>query len=136
MHLSCGFENRKARVEMLPLIDVVFLLMVFFIYAMLSMVVHRGIAVNLPAAMTGHVEQIDYVAVSISNDNLLLVNRQPVTLDELAESVLTLLEATGDKAQVFLECDEKAEAGLAIRALDRLRAAGIKDVLFASREMP
>ena len=45
MRLSSGYEEKKARVEMLPLIDVVFLLLVFFIYAMLSMVLHRGLRV-------------------------------------------------------------------------------------------
>ena len=43
------FHTRPPRVEMLPLIDIVFLLLVVFIYTMLSMAVHRGLPVNLPA---------------------------------------------------------------------------------------
>ncbi len=42
--------QRKVRIEMLPLIDIVFLLLVFFIYAMLSMAVHRGLPVVLPTS--------------------------------------------------------------------------------------
>ena len=47
MRLTSGYEERKARIEMLPLIDIVFLLLVFFIYAMLSMTIHRGLEVEL-----------------------------------------------------------------------------------------
>ena len=52
MKLKTGFEVKKARILMIPLIDIVFLLLVFFIYAMLSMVVHRGFKVDLPQATT------------------------------------------------------------------------------------
>jgi biopolymer transport protein ExbD len=48
MRLASGYEERKARIEMVPLIDCMFLLLVFFMYAMVSMTVHRGIRVNLP----------------------------------------------------------------------------------------
>ena len=47
MRVNLG-ARRRARIEMLPLIDIVFLLLVFFIYAMLSMAVHRGLPVALP----------------------------------------------------------------------------------------
>ncbi|MBC2711802.1 MAG: biopolymer transporter ExbD [Desulfosarcina sp.] len=46
-------NHRKARIDMLPLIDIVFLLLVFFIYAMLSMAVHHALPVALPVSSTG-----------------------------------------------------------------------------------
>ena len=48
---------KKARIEMLPLIDIVFLLLVFFIYAMLSMAVHRGLPVELPLSATAEIDK-------------------------------------------------------------------------------
>ena len=51
--------SKKARIEMLPLIDIVFLLLVFFIYAMLSMAVHRGIPVSLPVSSTAKTDRIN-----------------------------------------------------------------------------
>jgi biopolymer transport protein ExbD len=48
--------TRRPRIEMIPLIDVVFLLLVFFIYSMLSMTIHRGLPVNLPTASTSMVD--------------------------------------------------------------------------------
>ena len=48
---------KRARIEMIPLIDVVFLLLIFFIYTMLSMTIHKGIPVLLPKAKTGLIER-------------------------------------------------------------------------------
>lgn len=136
MRLSSGFEHRKARIEMLPLIDVVFILLVFFIYAMLSMVLHRGIHVRLPLLTTAAAERLPYVAVSVTEDNRLLVNRDPVPLEGLSQAVLSLMRTSETNLQVFIECDEHADAGLAIRVLDQFRASGIENVLFTSREAP
>ena len=64
MNLSTGYEGRRARIEIVPLIDVVFLLLVFFIYAMLSMTVYRGVRVRLPAG-SGDVEEMKTVVINI-----------------------------------------------------------------------
>ena len=53
--------QRRARIEILPLIDIVFLLLVFFIYAMLSMAVHRGVPVNLPTSSSADREKTNLV---------------------------------------------------------------------------
>lgn len=136
MRLSSGFEHRKARIEMLPLIDVVFILLVFFIYAMLSMVLHRGIAVHLPTASTAIVEQRDYVAVSVTEDGRVWVDKTPTDVGSLAAAVRGRMSGSETNQPVFIECDEHADVGVAIRVLDRLREAGISQVMFASREMP
>ncbi|MDA1043803.1 MAG: biopolymer transporter ExbD [Verrucomicrobia bacterium] len=136
MKLSSGYEHRRARVEMLPLIDVVFILLVFFIYAMLSMVVNRGVNVILPVASTGVVQQQDLVTISVTKDNQLLVNQRAFEIENLSETVRPILDSAGTNRQVFIECDEGATAGLAIRVLDGLRTMGVSEVSFSTREMP
>ena len=59
---------KKARIEMLPLIDIVFLLLVFFIYAMLSMAVHRGLPVILPTSSTAKIEKNLIISVTVKAD--------------------------------------------------------------------
>ena len=108
MRLSCGYETRKARVEMLPLIDVVFLLLVFFIYAMLSMVVHHGLKIELPSAGTAVLEQKDYIDITIDAENHLYLNSRPVGLDELTAGVL---ELRGNR-ETMLEVLEQDELAL------------------------
>ena len=58
-------DTRKVRIEMVPMIDCMFLLLVFFIYAMLSMAVHRGLPVNLPASSTVKIDKKLILAVTI-----------------------------------------------------------------------
>jgi biopolymer transport protein ExbD len=129
MKLSSGYESKKARVEMLPLIDVVFLLLVFFISAMLSMVVHRGLKVDLPSTGTAVPEHDDYIAITLDADNNLFLNREPVSAQELAQRVLQL---RGDSAKpVSIEGDRQADLGQAIELLDDLKQAGIEEVTFS-----
>jgi biopolymer transport protein ExbD len=129
MRLSCGYETRKARVEMLPLIDVVFLLLVFFIYAMLSMVVHHGLKVNLPSAGSAVLDRNDYIDITIDADNRIYVDGQPAEMNQLSSIVPTLLD--GESRPVFINGDQAADLGLAIRLLDLLKETGIEEVSFS-----
>jgi biopolymer transport protein ExbD len=130
VRLDSGYENRRARIEIIPLIDIVFLLLVFFIYAMLSMTVHRGLRVELPSAATAQVDKRDYVDISIDQENRIFVNGSLTTLDDLTAKVIM---DKNRKKPVFISGDQRADLGLAIRVLDRLRKAGISDVSFETR---
>ncbi len=132
MKLKSGFEKRRARVKMLPLIDVVFLLLVFFIYSFLSMVIHRGIDVELPGATTAVTSQTDYVDVSITADNQIFINKQPATLESAAAAVHAA--RGGENLPVFINGDRQAGLGQAVELLDRLRVEGIEKVSFACTE--
>jgi biopolymer transport protein ExbD len=135
MRLSSGYEDKRARVEMLPLIDVVFLLLVFFIYAMLSMVVHRGLKVDLPSVGNSSLEQSDYISITIDADNNLFLNEEPAEAGGLAARVLAL--RSGEAKPVFINGDQKADLGLAIELLDDLKKAGIEEVSFScTKETP
>jgi biopolymer transport protein ExbD len=135
MKLRSGYETKKARVEMLPLIDVVFLLLVFFIYAMLSMVVHHGMKVDMPSVGSLSLEQSDYIAITIDADNRLFLNEEPTEADGLAERVLAL--RGGETKPVFINGDQKADLGLAIELLDDLKEVGIEEVSFScTKENP
>lgn len=133
MDIKTGFEDRKARVEFLPLIDVVFLLLVFFIYAMLSMVVHRGIEVSLPSGGTTQVSQKDYINITIDAQNQISVDGVPVSLESLVLQVkqaMSLLAAGESDTPIFIAGDKASDLGIALKVLDRLRAAGYASVSF------
>ena len=125
MKLQSGYETKKARVEMLPLIDVVFLLLVFFIYAMVSMVVHHGLKVDLPNLGTSSLEKEDYVSITIDAENHLFLNEEPVEAEGLAARVKALGKP------VFINGDRQADLGLALELLDDLKQAGIEKVSFS-----
>lgn len=113
---------------MLPLIDIVFLLLIFFIYAMLSMSVHHGLDLNLPSS--GQAEKtVDSplsLSITTSNDTILLtINDTPVALENLADQLQIendlktahdqiLIFAGKDISyqQLFLVLDEVKQSGL------------------------
>jgi biopolymer transport protein ExbD len=125
--ISSGYEQRRARIEMIPLIDVVFLLLVFFVYAMLSMVVHRGLRVELPGAATAEMDRYEYVGITVTKDDAVFVEEEPVTLDTLVGKVM---ERRGDRGDlpVFINGDRKSDLGTAVRILDLLKQSGIREV--------
>jgi biopolymer transport protein ExbD len=131
--IRSGYENRKPRVEMIPLIDVVFLLLVFFIYAMISMVVHRGMRVELPHALTNEVDVNEYVNITITKDNSIFVGDEETELDGLLEKVMDSLRLS-EGIPVYIRGDRRADLGVAIKVLDLLRSGGIEQVSFECLE--
>ena len=116
---------------MLPLIDVVFLLLVFFIYAMLSMVVHHGLKVELPAAGTASLDQAEHITITIDAENRIYLDETEVVFDELPNLIRA---QRGDSSRpVFINGDQTADLGLAIRLLDQLKKEGIEEVSFSCR---
>ena len=134
MQLNSGYEQRRPRVEMLPLIDIVFLLLVFFIYAMLSMVVHRGLRVELPGASTSEVSKGEYISITLTRDNALYLNDMPVSMGALAERVVERMAGRRD-IPVYINGDKRADLGIAVNILDLLRRAGIHEVSFECAEL-
>ncbi len=117
---------------MIPLIDVVFLLLVFFIYAMLSMVVHRGFKVDLPQATTSEIDKKDYISITVDKDNRISLNKKEVFLDNLSEEVRTKVEKG---VKIFINGDKEADLGVVINVLDTLRKDAIKEVYFETQSV-
>ncbi|MBU0485290.1 MAG: biopolymer transporter ExbD [Proteobacteria bacterium] len=129
--------NPKARIEMLPLIDIVFLLLVFFIYAMLSMAVHKGLPVDLPASASASLakEMTLSVTVKAGGENLsdkIYVDEQEVPLAELTE----ILKAKAGQADftgalepgVLLFADQTINYQKLFLVLDRINQAGLSKI--------
>jgi len=115
---------RTARIEMLPLIDIVFLLLVFFIYAMLSMAVHRGLPVNLPSSKTVKIHKDLTLSVTIRSDGTVCLNKERLSLKDLEES---LRKMTRDRKEtgILLFADRNLPYQKLFRVLDQIRTAGL-----------
>jgi biopolymer transport protein ExbD len=131
--ITSGYEGRKVRIEMIPFMDVVFLLLVFFIYAMLSMVVHRGLKVELPGAATATVNKSEYVGITITEDNALFVGEKPV---ELRDLIAEVKERSGGDLPVFINGDRRSDLEMAVKVLDLLRSSGIREISIECAEGP
>lgn len=130
--------RRHARVELLPLMDVVFLILVFLIYAMMVMVVQVGMPVNLPASKNAQPDQTVVLALTIQRDGSLWIDKDQVTLENLAEDVMRqsrergLVE--GDEPTVQIFADAELPYQKLFDVLDALKMAGLKKISLQARE--
>ena len=121
------------RLELLPLLDVVFLLLVVFIYAVLSMVRAHVIPVELPQLGTAEdVRPESVLVVSVDREGALSLAGEPVDSDGLVRSVRER-RAVEPELSVLLNADADARHGDVARALDSLRRAGQATVLLVGR---
>ena len=126
MKVNLG-SRRKARIEILPLIDIVFLLLVFFIYAMLSMAVHRGVPVNLPTSSSARIERESLLSVTIKQSGEILVDTHRVALKDLARLLEVRAQAHRSPG-VLLFADRTVSYQLLVHVLDQIRAAGLSRI--------
>jgi biopolymer transport protein ExbD len=126
-------SNKKARIEIIPLIDIMFFLLATFVMVSLSMVKNQGIPVRLPGASTGQSEaRKDSTTISVSAAGQVFFNKDEVSLEEL-RTRLEAQKATVQDMKVFINGDEDARLGLAIEVLDVARNLGISKVAFETR---
>jgi biopolymer transport protein ExbD len=118
---------RKARIEMLPLIDMVFLVLVFFIYGMLSMAVHRGLPVMLPTSSTAPVEKDLVLSVTVRSDGSIFVDKTEVAIEELP-SLLAQRGGENEERGVLLFADRDLPYQRLFGVLDQIRKAGLTRV--------
>lgn len=124
----------EARIEIIPLIDIMFFLLAAFMLVSLSMVNMKSVKVNLPTATTATADtRKDFVSISVNKAGLLFLDKQPVGHNELAMT-LTAWHKTNTALRVFISGDQDARHGEVIRALDIVRATGIEKVAFEIRE--
>jgi biopolymer transport protein ExbD len=126
-------SKRHARIEIIPLIDIIFFLLATFVMVSMSMVKNNGIALNLPAATTGSAQPRDHLTtLSITADGALFLDKQPVSFEQLS-TALSSLAAQGNDPHISLSGDVKSEFGIAMLVLDKLREVGISKISIETR---
>jgi biopolymer transport protein ExbD len=132
--LGSGFsQEQEARIEIIPLIDIMFFLLAAFMLVSLSMVNLRSVKVDLPTAAAATVEaEKSLVSVSIDEGGLIYLEKRPVGENELALT-MAARQKTNRNLRVFISADRDARHGDVIRALDLIRSAGIQNVAFEIR---
>ena len=119
--------RRRPRIEMIALIDIVFLVLVVFIYAMFSMAVHRGLPVNLPASTAAQIEKEKVLAITMRADGSVFVDQDRVSLDGLTKSLANKPKQEKEKG-ILLFADKTVSYQVVFQVLDRVRRAGINQV--------
>ncbi len=121
-------EEPRTRVEMTPIMDVIFLLLVFFVYSFMTMTIQRGLKVELPRA-EGTVQRGETIQLVLSpSDEILLDGRTPLTLETAVDAVALRFQTLG--VPVVVRADRQPHAGVALELLAALRAKGVSKVTY------
>jgi biopolymer transport protein ExbD len=136
MDIPSPRSSRRARIEIIPLIDIIFFLLAIFVMVSLSMVKSKGLTVNLPRASTGEQQDRDEGTwISVTADNAIYFNDEQVSSADLPAR-LQALRAENLEARVFINGDETSKLGVTIDVLDEVRRAGISKVSFQIKPKP
>ena len=117
---------------MTSLMDDMFLVLVFFIYCIFDMAVHKGVKVELPKA-AGAQEKGERIVVTILADDTLQLNGMPMSRDEIVSRVRELI-AVRMELPVLISGDRRSSLGTGIGLLSALKAAGVEKASFQVKE--
>ncbi|MCL0085865.1 biopolymer transporter ExbD [Thermodesulfovibrionales bacterium] len=128
------FERRKRirmHLDIAPLIDIVFLLLIFFMLTA-HFIVQPGIEITLPAAKTAAMKEIEDIIVFISREDDIFLNDRQIDIASLRPALEAKLEVS-QKKRVFLKADERVNLGLAVKVMDIARQAEAEGLVISTK---
>src|SRR6266478_8637402 len=131
MKIGSPLPHKKARIEIIPLIDIMFFLLASFMLASLSMMRLESVKLNLPTDITAKRDfKPDIVNIAVKANGEIFYEKQPVTLADL-QKILANSYRKNTNAPVYVSGDREAKHGRIVQVLDLVRREGIQKVSFA-----
>lgn len=121
-------KMEKGMVDMTPLINIFFLLFIFFLFTS-SFIFQPGIKVSLPKALTSEVIQQEGVVVTVTRDDKIYLNDRQITEKELVSNLRLLAR---EKTPLLIKADSKASLGRIVEVWDTCRSEGVLQVNIAT----
>ncbi|MBT9132523.1 biopolymer transporter ExbD [candidate division NPL-UPA2 bacterium Unc8] len=128
------FEERKKirmHLDIAPLIDIVFLLLIFFMLTA-HFIVQPGIEITLPTAKAAEPREAEDIIISITKENEIFLNDKWIDISELKDSLEEKLELSSKKT-VILKADEKINLGLAVKIMDIAKQANAEELVISTK---
>lgn len=123
-------EIRKGQLDIAPLIDVVFLLLIFFMLTS-NFIFQPGIKVSLPKAITSEVISSENLIVTVSGQDLIFLNEKPITISDL---VAELKVAARENKSLLIKADTRSSLGRVVEIWDICRELGIAQINIATNQ--
>ncbi|MEH2352026.1 ExbD/TolR family protein [Nostoc sp.] len=123
------------QINIVPMIDVIFAILTFFIMSTLFLTRSEGLPVNLPKAATAKQQQVPTrITITVDEKEQVSLNRKPIAVDDLAAQVRTLV-GSNPEVLVIINADEKVDYGRVVAVMDRVRQVeGAKLAIATQRE--
>ncbi len=123
-------EMKKGQLDIAPLVDVVFLLLIFFMLTS-SFIFQPGIKVNLPKAVTSEAIHEKSLVILVTNSDVVYLNDRAITTKELNSR---LRIAAKEKKPLLIKSDRQASMGKIVEIWDMCRDAGISQINIATSQ--
>lgn len=128
MRFKRRLKIEKGILDLTPLINVFFLLLIFFIFTS-SFIFQPGIKVNLPKAVTSEVIQQENMVIIITRDDRIYLNDREISQDDLASNLRIIAK---DKTPLLIKADSRASLGRVVEIWDMCRSEGVSQINIAT----
>ena len=125
------FEASKPRVEVIPMIDIMMFLLVFFVVISLRMIAGTGVPMEIPSSKTTQTIKSSTVTVGITKTGETVIDGKPVTQEELKAKLVALKKQK--PVDVVLAGDKDVQLQSLLQVMDAIRGAGISSVGIAAK---
>lgn len=133
MKIHSPIKKKEARLEIIPLIDIMFFLLASFMLVSLSMTKQQSIKVNLPTAVASQKDvKPDMINLAVDAQGSYYLDKDPIILPDL-EKVLAERHAADPEMKVYISGDAEARHGSMVQILDAVRRAGFQNVAFQTK---
>lgn len=123
-------EEDEGNVDITPMLDVVFIMLIFFIVTA-TFIKEAGIDVDKPQAATAVVQEKASILVAIDENNDVWINRRQVDIRSV-RSIIERLHAENPKGTVVIQADRESKNDLLVQVMDASRQAGVYDIALAA----
>ena len=131
MYVSSPIPHKKARIEISPLIDIMFFLLASFMMVSLSQIHMKGIKVNLPTGQSGETQsKRDYISISVDANGYAYFDKEQMSSYDQLAAILQKVHQENPEAKVFVRGDANTVHGNIVTVLQTLRGAGFYKIAF------
>lgn len=127
--------EKKPSIMIIPMIDIIFFLLVFFMMSMLSMTARHTLDLDLPRASSAELTAVKSLPISITRDGTIYVEKEKISRENFLRRI-ELEKERNPEMTVLLSADARSEHGDFLFVLDKLNAAGIQKISIAAEPEP
>ena len=124
-------EKKRSRINVTPLIDVLFILLIFFMVSS-SFIEQPGMKLELPAIKSKESVRVENLVMTISKDGSLRLGEKPVDMGNLRAAIRDMIPNIEEKTLV-LKADKDAAHGLIVQIMDIAKRSGLKKIVIGTR---
>jgi biopolymer transport protein ExbD len=125
-------EEDEGTIDITPMLDVVFIMLIFFIVTA-TFIKESGIDVDKPAAATAVVQEKASILIAIDADDKIWINRRQVDIRSV-RAIIERLHAENPKGTVVIQADRESKNDALVQVMDASRRAGVYDIALAAND--